>query len=183
MSSLPLADMGPIWVWYASFAIGIVVLVAISVAAAAAGVVIFGPRQRDSLIIPAMATFGVVIIALFASPPSGIPALLALAATVGIGVSAIQRFVGDRVNQESVHWPTFVLVGGIAAGACVGGFFGFMARYGRDPWLVVAGGMIGAIIGAVVSLRGSVLPAMSRQAAAIEINPATPPSDDEDPAR
>jgi hypothetical protein len=150
------------WPLLAGFAFAIGTLVAIAVAAAAVGVLIFGPRKIDSLIIPAMATFGVAVIVLFSgwwTTMAQAPFVLALLAAVGVSLSAMQRFVGDRLHEGSAEWPWFVLAGGIVAGACVAGFLGFAASFGREPQLAGAAALVGAMIGAVVAWRGGILPA------------------------
>jgi hypothetical protein len=172
------------WPFLAGFASAIGILVGLAIAAAALGVLIFGPRKIDSLIIPAMATFGVAVIVLFSgwwSTMAQAPLVMALLAAVGISLSAIQRFVGDRIHEDSAEWPWFVLVGGIVAGACVAGFLGFVASFGREPQLMGAAALVGAMVGAVVAWRGGLLPARPIEAATVDGDPAVPPTSGEGP--
>ena len=154
-SVVPIADIGlTLPMALAGLAIGLGILAGIAIVSAAVGVLIFGPRDVDSLIIPGMATFGVVIVALFASRPTiGIPMLLALAATVGIGASAIQRFVGDRLDEDSPRWPLFVLAGGIVAGASIGGVLGLVMNLQGGLSFALAAALVGAILGGFLSQR------------------------------
>ena len=160
MTHLPLADIGltvpmvllSIAIWLGRFAV-------IAIIAAAIGVLIFGPRKVDSLILPGLATFGVVIVALFVGRWSSAtaPILLAVAAAVGVGSAAVQRFVGDRIDHDSARWPLFVRAAAIAACSCVGAFLGFVFSLGREPLLVVAVALFGAAVGWRVS-RNRVAP-------------------------
>ena len=162
---MPLAEMGiTVGSVLLSLAMWIGIFAAISIVAAAIGVLIFGPRKVDSLILPGMATFGVVSVALFVGRGSmaTAPLLLALAAAVGIGSAAIQRFVGNRLDPESAQRPLFVRVGAIGAYACVGAFLGFVFGLGREPLLIVTVALVGAAVGWWVS-RNRVAPSVEPQ--------------------
>jgi hypothetical protein len=155
---LPLADIGlSLELVLVGLAGGVLLLIAIAAVAAGLGVLIFGPRKLDSLIIPGMATFGVMVVVLFDSRwlTAPLPALGALFATVGIGTSAIQRLVGDRLDPTSVHWPRFIRVGSIAAGATVGGFLGFVSNRQGGPYPVLAGALVGVIVATFASRKGT----------------------------
>ena len=158
MIRLPLADIGlSLELVLVGLVGGVLLVIAIAVAAAGLGVLIFGPRKLDSLIIPGMATFGVVVVVMFDSRwnTAPLPALGALFATVGIGTSAIQRLVGDRLDPTSAHWPLFVRVGSIAAGATVGGFLGFVSNRQGGPYPVLAGALVGVIVATFASRKGA----------------------------
>ena len=162
MTAVPIAEIaGPLTLPMVllSIAIWLGIFAGIAIAAAGVGVLIFGPRKVDSLILPGMATFGVVIVALIAGRWSmaTAPLLVALAATAGIGSAAIQRFVDDRIDPASPRWPLFVRGSAFGAGACVGAFLGFVSNSNGAPLSVVIGALLGAAVGWWVS-RNRVAP-------------------------
>jgi hypothetical protein len=159
MTTVPIAEIGlTLPMVLLSIAIWLGIFAGIAIAAAGVGVLIFGPREIDSLILPGMATFGVVVIALVVGrwTMAEAPILLGLAAAAGIGSGAVQRVVGDRLDETSPHWPMFVKAGAIVAGACLGGFFGIVMNAHGGPAFAVAATLVGAIAGWLVGRRRAV---------------------------
>ena len=156
MTTVPIAEIGlTLPMVLLSIAIWLGIFAGIAIAAAGVGVLIFGPREIDSLILPGMATFGVVVIALVVGrwTMAEAPILLGLAAAAGIGSAAVQRVVGDRLDETSPHWPMFVKAGAIVAGAFLGGFFGIVMNANGGPAFAVATTLVGAIAGWLVGRR------------------------------
>ncbi|HEX2755350.1 MAG TPA: hypothetical protein VHM48_07800 [Candidatus Limnocylindrales bacterium] len=150
---------GDPWAWvmaiFGSIAVWFLGLVLISILVAGIGVVVFGPREIDSLIIPAMATFGVLSV-LITAPATGLHpvTLVWVSAAVGIGSAGIQRVLIDRWGELTTCRPGLRLASGVAAGAAVGGVLGFVF-YSRAAATVVVGiALVGAVLGGMLSLRG-----------------------------
>ncbi len=100
---MPVAGEGPTLAWFlGSFAVVIAALVLVAVVIAALGVVRVGDRDRDSLIVPAMATFatilGILLGGRFAA--DDIPRRVALVVLTGVACAAIQRWVMLRFRDD-----------------------------------------------------------------------------------
>lgn len=149
-----LGDLLDLWrlylVWFVQL---MAVPVALGVVFAVVGVLIFGPRTLDSLILPAMAVFGVTLVALRTSvltTDAPVP-LLTVAAAVGVAAAGIQRELGDRVDTGSRRWPQIVGLGGIVIGALAGGVLAYAISVHEDwAFRVFVGAVVGGVIGSVV---------------------------------
>lgn len=138
-------------VWLVGVVGGIVIVAVIS---AAAGVLFFGPRERDSLIIPAMASFGTTtLIVSRGRAGDDVIRAVVIGAAVGILAAAIQRILIVRWSDLLVRWPLLPLVSTVTAGATVGAFFGL---FGLSSELVYAVGVavLGGLAGGFLALRG-----------------------------
>lgn len=157
MTMVPLADIGLTLPYLLAWlALGLGILIGIAIAAAGIGVAIFGPREIDSLIIPTLATIGVLLVGLLSAPWIPAPLLLGFAGLVGIGSAGAQRIAIDHVSADSAVWPLVVLFGTAIAGVVIGGVLGFIfgVSSGR-PALALSSAVVGGVVGLWLGWKGS----------------------------
>ena len=126
--------------------------VVVGVVASMIAVVVIGPRDRDSVILPGMAASASAFVALLET--ESWLAMVVIAAGVAFIVAVVQRWALARLDRSADWWPPFALGSAIVAGVLIGGFFGYLAGLGRRPDLIVAGAVVGGLVLAIVALRG-----------------------------